>query len=224
MVVVWLLLLPVLAERPNRSRWSAISGAVATGESGRIALAIGAAGLAHQWDDELRGHIDSELLGPLLDFDNYYFGTKSQRGSVAGVWALSRVAGMEEVHGASGEVLRALVLVAGTVEALKIISGRTRPDGSNAFSFPSGHSANAFAMATVLGRRYGRAVGVPLLALAATVAAARIHDRHHYLSDVVAGSIMGIVAGWAVDRDGDGLTLAPVLARRPRDDALRWRY
>ena len=138
---------------------------------GGIALAFGAAGLAHGLDDEFSGRVDNAALEPVLDFGNFYFGTRYSVGSVVGMWGLSKVAGLEEVHAASGEVLRALV------GPLKLVAGRTRPDGSNDHSFSSGHSANAFAISTVLGRRYGRGVGVPLFALAGTVPVARIHDR-----------------------------------------------
>ena len=37
--------------------------------------------------------------------------------------------------------------------------GRTRPDGSNTLSFPSGHTSSAFAMATVANGHFGPKVG-----------------------------------------------------------------
>jgi len=57
-------------------------------------------------------------------------------------------------------------------------------------SFPSGHSANAFAFATGVGHNLPQA-GVPLRALAALVAYSRVHTGVHYPGDVVAGALLG---------------------------------
>jgi undecaprenyl-diphosphatase len=62
------------------------------------------------------------------------------------------------------------------------------------FSFPSGHSMNAFAACTVV------ALAFPLLApmlglLAASIAASRVFLGMHYVSDVVVGSALGAIVG-----------------------------
>lgn len=57
-------------------------------------------------------------------------------------------------------------------------------------SFPSGHSAAAFAFATGVGH-VSPAAGFPLRALAALVAYSRVHTGVHYPGDVVAGSLIG---------------------------------
>ena len=57
-------------------------------------------------------------------------------------------------------------------------------------SFPSGHSAAAFAFATGVAH-VSPAAGAPLGALAALVAYSRIHTGVHYPGDVVAGSLLG---------------------------------
>jgi membrane-associated phospholipid phosphatase len=58
-------------------------------------------------------------------------------------------------------------------------------------SFPSGHAADAFALATGVGRVLP-AAGLPLHALAALVAYSRIHTGVHYPGDVIAGAITGV--------------------------------
>jgi undecaprenyl-diphosphatase len=59
-------------------------------------------------------------------------------------------------------------------------------------SFPSGHSASAFAFATGVGQVMPLA-GVPLRGLAALVAYSRVHTGVHYPGDVVSGAILGSV-------------------------------
>jgi undecaprenyl-diphosphatase len=72
---------------------------------------------------------------------------------------------------------------------------RVRPP--DRFSFPSGHSINAFAICTVLG--FAWPVLAPLLgALAAGIAASRVALGLHYVSDVVAGALLGTAIGGAV--------------------------
>ena len=63
-------------------------------------------------------------------------------------------------------------------------------------SFPSGHSATAFATAVAVGLVYPR-LRVPLLALAALVAVSRVYLGMHYSTDVVAGTALGVAVGLA---------------------------
>ena len=65
---------------------------------------------------------------------------------------------------------------------------------SDRFSFPSGHAMNAFAVSSVL------ALCCPWLApalalVAISVAASRVVLGLHYVSDVVAGGVFGVVLG-----------------------------
>ena len=64
------------------------------------------------------------------------------------------------------------------------------------FSFPSGHSASAFAFATGVGLEDPRLL-VALLPLAATIAYSRVHLRVHYPFDVLAGAAIGAGLGLA---------------------------
>jgi undecaprenyl-diphosphatase len=99
----------------------------------------------------------------------------------------------------------AVVALAGTnlvVEGLKRAIGRTRPDGeqrrSNS-SFPSSHAANAYALAWVLGARWRR--GIPVFfALALLIAFSRMYLNRHFLSDVVAGALIGAICAWVAAR------------------------
>jgi YegS/Rv2252/BmrU family lipid kinase len=64
------------------------------------------------------------------------------------------------------------------------------------FSFPSGHSASAFAFAAGVGLEEPRLL-LPLLPLAAAIAYSRVHLRVHYPFDVVAGAAIGVGMGVA---------------------------
>jgi|SRR5579872_5116368 len=64
------------------------------------------------------------------------------------------------------------------------------------FSFPSGHSITAFAVALSLGTFYPAALPV-LLFCAGSVAASRVLLGMHFLSDVIAGSALGASFGYA---------------------------
>jgi len=92
---------------------------------------------------------------------------------------------------------------------VKYAARRKRPDRSAAgvpaerwvdmptsTSFPSGHSASAFAFATAVGGTLP-ALGFPLRGLAAIVAYSRVHSGVHYPGDVIAGSLIGAWIGKA---------------------------
>ncbi len=63
-------------------------------------------------------------------------------------------------------------------------------------SFPSGHTASAFAFATGAALELGY-LGVPLGPLATAVAYSRIYTGAHYPSDVVAGAVLGTSIAFA---------------------------
>ena len=72
-------------------------------------------------------------------------------------------------------------------------------------SFPSGHSASAFAFASSVGASLP-AAAPPLVALAAAVAYSRVYTGVHFPGDVIIGSVIGVVIGRGVV-----FTLAPGL-------------
>lgn len=88
---------------------------------------------------------------------------------------------------------------------LKTITQRARPadgrerseffDGGS--SFPSGHSTQAWAAATVIASEYHdrRSVQIAAFATATAVSFARFAGQKHYLSDVLAGSALGYGIG-----------------------------
>jgi membrane-associated phospholipid phosphatase len=81
------------------------------------------------------------------------------------------------------------------VNSMKFITQRERPDGSSNLSFPSGHAADAFTVATVFSHYYGWKWGVPLYAAATFIAVSRVEKGEHWPSDVAAGAAIGLLAG-----------------------------
>lgn len=89
----------------------------------------------------------------------------------------------------------------GLFMSLKKLSGRKRPCEiephcwatllpPDQFSFPSGHTITAFAVAIALGEFYP-ALLPPLLVCAIVIATSRILLGMHFLSDVVVGALLG---------------------------------
>jgi membrane-associated phospholipid phosphatase len=96
------------------------------------------------------------------------------------------------------DLLQAQILTELLVQPIKFGTHRERPDSSNARSFPSGHAAVTFATATVLERHLGWRKSLIGYSIASYVAASRLHDNRHYLSDVVFGAAIGSIAGRTV--------------------------
>jgi membrane-associated phospholipid phosphatase len=111
--------------------------------------------------------------------------------------------------------LEAFILTGITVQIIKELTQRHRPytdNPSNPYlwngpynlipgapytSFPSGHSAAAFAVATVLSLSYRKTVWVPIvcMTLASLTAMARVVENNHWASDAFIGSAIGLAIG-----------------------------
>jgi membrane-associated phospholipid phosphatase len=124
--------------------------------------------------------------------------------SLAAAGALG-LAGGPAGRRAAGAGLASLAVTSVVVNAgLKLAARRGRPDPSAhavpgarrvqmpaSRSFPSGHSAAAFAFATGVGE-VSPGAAIPLRALAVAVAYSRVHSGVHYPGDVIAGALAGV--------------------------------
>lgn len=135
--------------------------------------------------------------------------------NVGSIYSLSAVAGAfyfvgrakkdtraRETGLLSAEAMINSIIVEG---ALKEITQRARPldgierseffDGGS--SFPSGHSTQAWAVATVIANEYKHrpAVQIAAYGIASAISVARFTGHKHYISDVVAGSALGYGIG-----------------------------
>jgi undecaprenyl-diphosphatase len=110
--------------------------------------------------------------------------------------------------------------VAGLIEfTIKHLVGRPRPDtatvlatlGSHVMendSFPSGHATSVFAVATVFAAFYPR-FRWPLYALAAAVAVGRVYLERHYVSDILAGAVIGMAIASILLRHRQAVQVTP---------------
>ena len=95
------------------------------------------------------------------------------------------------------DLLQAQIVDEAIVQSIKHTVRRDRPTGV-CCSFPSGHSAAAFAAASVFERHFGYRFAWPTVVMATYVATSRLHDNVHYLSDVLFGAAVGTATGWTV--------------------------
>jgi undecaprenyl-diphosphatase len=118
------------------------------------------------------------------------------------LWLFSR----DKLHQLVCLMAGAVAILALLVLAIKFMIRRPRPEGewgaiyrnADPHSFPSGHAARV-AMLTVLTFTAGLPlVGIAVLIWALLVCLARIWMGVHYLSDILAGIIMGGVFGWVM--------------------------
>ena len=122
-------------------------------------------------------------------------------------WALGLLivlgSGSTEARLWSLRALISIAVLAVVVLAIKLLIRRRRPEGewgaiyrtTDPHSFPSGHAARAFLLA-VLALAWGSAaLAAILIVWAPLVAISRVAMGLHYLSDVVGGALLGLIAG-----------------------------
>lgn len=149
----------------------------------------------------------SEPLGTTMEIATYLGDGRT----MLGVSLLLMAYGGDE-HRDTGRLLTSTFISTGVIVwGMKEIIGRKRPldEVVGNPAFPSGHTAYAFAGATLLGNRYPK-LRIPLYIGAGLVGLTRIYLGRHYSSDVIAGAAVGTITG--------------ALVSRHRGTLLEWRF
>jgi undecaprenyl-diphosphatase len=94
------------------------------------------------------------------------------------------------------------------VRLLKVLFSRERPEDAidemrgrlmDAYSFPSGHATTSFGLACLVATSYPLpAVQAIVYAVATLIALSRVMLREHYLSDVLAGALLGTIVAASI--------------------------
>ena len=190
-----------------------------------VLLGVGtAAALAtHPGDHYVERHIVGNTTADhVFSLGQWVGSTYVQVGSAVGLWAVGRyvvapAADQPRTNKYSEvgfDLIRAQILSQSLVHGMKYSVRRNRPTGE-CCAFPSGHSATAFAAASVLERHFGYRASWPALAVATYVATSRLVDNRHFVSDVAFGAALGTASGWTVvgTRGRPHLALEPVPVR-----------
>ena len=168
-----------------------------------LSLGGGLALAGHPFDDD----VNEALVGNSLAEDIF------RPGAIVGafptlvstsvvIYTVGRTKDEPKVSHLGMDLIQSLIVSESMVQATKYATRRERPDGSSKNSFPSGHSSDTFAFATALERHLGWRGAVPAYIAASYVAISRLPANRHWLSDVLMGASVGIVAGRTVTRHG----------------------
>jgi len=171
-----------------------------------LGVGAGLAALAHPVDDNVNGHLAGSVAVGRFFAPGKFLGAAYTQIAVSlglyaiGRWVMPHAEGEPKTNRVSHlgfDLLRAQFLSQAVVQGMKYTIRRNRPTGE-CCSFPSGHAATAFAVASVLERHLGYRFAWPTVLSATYVATSRLHDNRHFLSDVVFGAAIGTATGWTV--------------------------
>ena len=168
---------------------------------------LAAVAAAHELDGRARDHFAGKT--PVLDGKDRHSTRDAAPAAalVAGTWALGWILDESSGRIEAYRMLEAGALSSITTEVFKYAAGRARPNETlriddwhkGGASFPSLHVSAAFAIGTVFAESGGedyrwvrRVVG---FGMASGIAYARLHGNAHWLSDVVAGTAIGVSTG-----------------------------
>lgn len=147
----------------------------------------------------------------VLDFTNRWGEWQNAVSLSAGVFGASLLTKNNKFQDAAFTSLQSLVMTNLTVNAGKFLFARHRPIHSEnphhmnfaelgATSFPSGHTATAFALLTPWMIYYPSPITYTMMTIPVGTAIARVAKGRHWLSDVTAGAAIGFSMAYYLSR------------------------
>jgi hypothetical protein len=166
--------------------------------SGLTLLGLGAASTLASEDLERPAYetrfLEWPPLEPASDIGNTFGAGQVVLGSSLALWSIGEALHDDRVSDFGRDLAATFVATGAWVWALKMSIGAPRPNGAP-YSFPSGHTAVAFATATTIHRHFGGWAGFFGYTAATMTAAARMEDRKHFFRDVSFGAALGLATG-----------------------------
>lgn len=164
--------------------------------------------LLYTLDQEIRGLVQdrrSQSSDEIFKFTTHFGDGGILLGSIAAAYAAGEIFNSNGLRKTALLSLESGLTAGFIVGGLKFVAGRARPDSgesshtfhpfstrSSFYSFPSGHSASAFAVAETIAEQSRRTyVDILAYSLATLVALSRVHNDRHWASDVFIGSSIG---------------------------------
>jgi membrane-associated phospholipid phosphatase len=198
--------------------WKIISSPVRwQGKEWMAAAAVGGVSVLAYWQDDAIRDLFQRNRSEHLDHAAEYFFEPLGRGYVclsiaAGFYLAGEVGNRNKLKETGLAAFKSVVLTSVFTYVLKYATQRHDPQADHPpdpriwegpfgsyehTSFPSGHSAAIFALASVISTAYKDRVWVPVLSysLASLAAVSRIYEDEHWSSDVIIGSALGFAVG-----------------------------
>lgn len=164
--------------------------------------------------DEMRRHSGNNSFITQME----RFGSQYAAGVVGGFYVVGALTDNDTALQVAQDGIAASLIASGIVTpAIKLVAGRSRPRAGEAVynfkplsdansSFPSGHTTEAFALASVIANHYDETwVTCTSYSIAGLVGLARTYHQAHFASDVVAGAMIGTLVGKSVVSYNAGL-------------------
>jgi len=165
-----------------------------------LLLAGGASIVMHQHaDKEIADHLDNHpTFHGFADESLNVLGFPGTHFAATSLWYALAAENHDEFNKERAWTMMTALAVTGVVTTgLKAIRDNETPN-DRSLSWPSGHTASSFTVASVLDEFYGPKVGIPAYALASLVAYRMMDTGDHWASDVVFGATLGWVVGHTI--------------------------
>src|SRR6476659_876045 len=210
------------------------------GDWAKFGLGVAAVGGAILLDRDLRQIVERNSSSGLLRVANDVapLGSYYSFGVLGAFYLGGKAFHNEKALSVAQDGLVSSLIAAGVITpVLKIAVSRQRPGSadttfdrdSGGTSFPSGHTTQAFAVASAIAAHYDSFwVRAAAYSLAGLVGLSRMQQGEHYASDVLAGALIGTAVGNAVVKFHESerlhIAFAPSMNPRPGGVAIGLRF